>query len=83
MRNFLNNSIINIIQRKKKRASLENELRKLQAKLQESTSLPKGLISMAADLADLERSVMTDYMEKNSEKRNHYKRFISAERTPQ
>ncbi|KAL4215411.1 hypothetical protein AB4K20DRAFT_1964200 [Rhizopus microsporus] len=56
MRNFLNNSIINIIQRKKKRASLENELRKLQAKLQESTSLPKGLISMAADLADLERT---------------------------
>ena len=81
MRNFLNNSIINIIQ--KKRASLENELRKLKAKLEESTSLPKEIISMAADLAGLKRYVMIDYMEKNGEKRNHYKRFISAERTPQ
>ncbi|ORE06181.1 hypothetical protein BCV72DRAFT_329352 [Rhizopus microsporus var. microsporus] len=29
------------------------------------------MISMAVDLAGLERSVMTDYMDKNGEKRNH------------
>ncbi|ORE03758.1 hypothetical protein BCV72DRAFT_314585 [Rhizopus microsporus var. microsporus] len=29
------------------------------------------MISKAADLAGLERSVMTDYMDKNGEKRNH------------
>ena len=40
-------------------------------------------MSMAADLAGPKRYVMADYMEKNGEKRNHYKRFISAERTPQ